>query len=204
MGQIDSLIRSAVSAFNAGSPDSAQALCLEGLRLAPDDVALHHLLANILFAKGDPQGAAQHLMPSLRRQSANPPARKLAAKIARQLWERRDPETAAALLTLAIDEASPASFWFDLGLARQDLQDLEGAAAAYRAALERQPTLAEAAVNLGVVLQEAGDLAGAMAAYGRAYRLRPSTFGKIARALTSSPKGKLWPDLEALKRALGG
>ena len=111
---------------------------------------------------------------------------------------------AAALLVLAIDEASPASFWFDLGLARQDLQDLEGAAAAYRAALERQPTLAEAAVNLGVVLQEAGDLAGAMTAYGRAYRTRPSTFGMIAHALTSSPKGRLWLDPEALKRALGG
>jgi tetratricopeptide (TPR) repeat protein len=202
MGQVDSLIRSAVSAFNAGSPDSAQALCQEGLRLAPDDAALHHLLANILFAKGDPKGAAAHLTPSLRRQSANPPARKLAAKIARQLWERGEAAGAAALLTQIVDTGSPASLWFDLGLARQDIHDRDGAAAAYRAALARQPTMAEAAVNLGVVLQEAGDMAGAMAAYGKAYRLRPATFGMIAHALTSAPNGRLWLDPEALKRAL--
>jgi tetratricopeptide (TPR) repeat protein len=201
MGQIDSLIRSAVAAFNGGFVDEAQALCKEGLRLAPEDAALHHLLANILFAKNDPQGAASHLGPSLRRH-ANPPARKLAAKIARKLWEQGEAEAAASLLMQAIDEASPASLWFDLGLARQDLQDREGAAAAYRAALERQPEMAEAAVNLGVVLQEAGDMAGAMAAYGRAYRLRPATFGMIAHALTSAPKGRLWLDPEELKRVL--
>ena len=47
-----------------------------------------------------------------------------------------------------------------------------------------------------------GDIDGAMAAYGTAYRLKPSTFGAIAMALTSSPHGRLWLDTEALRRAL--
>jgi len=43
-----------------------------------------------------------------------------------------------------------------------------------------------------------------MAAYARAYRLRPSTFGTIAMALTSAPHGRLWLDQEALRRSLSG
>jgi cytochrome c-type biogenesis protein CcmH/NrfG len=76
------------------------------------------------------------------------------------------------------------------------------AAEAYRRVLEMSPDAPEAAVNLGVVLQETGDLDGAMAAYSMAYRLRPSTFGVIAMALTSASSGRLWLDEEALRRSL--
>ena len=68
---------------------------------------------------------------------------------------------------------APASVWFDLGLARQDLRDHPGAAAAYRKACDIKPDYAEAALNLGVVLQELGDIDHAMRAYAQAYRLRP-------------------------------
>ena len=94
------------------------------------------------------------------------------------------------------------STWFDLGLARQDLGDFVGAAAAYRTVLEMRPDHAEAAVNLGIVLLETGDIDGAMQAYRTAYRLRETTFGMIATSLTSAPRGRLWLDREGLKRLL--
>ena len=61
------------------------------------------------------------------------------------------------LLERAVTGDAPASVWFDLGLARQDLRDYRGAATAYRKAIELKPDHAEAALNLGVVLQEFGD-----------------------------------------------
>jgi tetratricopeptide (TPR) repeat protein len=126
------------------------------------------------------------------------------ARLGRLAWESGDHATAASLLERAVKDDAPAPVWFDLGLARQDLRDFGGAAAAYRKAVELKPDYAEAALNLGTVLQETGDLGGAMRAYREAYRLRPQSFGTIAMALTSAPHGRLWLDEAALRRSLGG
>jgi len=125
------------------------------------------------------------------------------ARLGRLAWEDGDHAAAAAMLERAVKTEAPASVWFDLGLVRQDLHDHDGAATAYRQAIDIKPDHAEAALNLGVVLQEQGDLDGAMRAYAQAYRLRPSTFGTIAMALTSAPHGRLWLDEAALRRSLG-
>jgi tetratricopeptide (TPR) repeat protein len=127
-----------------------------------------------------------------------------AARLGRLAWEDGDHAAAVSLLERAVAGEAPASVWFDLGLARQDVRDYDKAASAYRRALELKPDYAEAALNLGTVLQEAGDLDSAMHAYREAYRLRPQTFGTIAMALTSAPHGRLWLDEAALRRALGG
>jgi tetratricopeptide (TPR) repeat protein len=126
------------------------------------------------------------------------------AKLGRAHWEAGDAAEAERLLRKSVEGNAPASTWFDLGLARQDLGDLSGATAAYRHALGMKPDFAEAAVNLGVVQQEAGDLDGALESYGLAYRLRPTTFGTIAMALTSGHHGRLWLDEDSLRRSLGG
>ncbi len=102
---------------------------------------------------------------------------------------------------IAFDAGSPRA-WLLLGLSRQDCGEVEAAATAYRTALATDPGMAEAAVNLGTLLQEAGDLEGAQAAYGQALRTRPDTFGRIAQAMTTSPKGELWLDLGTLRRKL--
>jgi tetratricopeptide (TPR) repeat protein len=127
-----------------------------------------------------------------------------AARLGRLAWEKGDHAAAVTLLERAAARDAPASVWFDLGLARQDLHDYHGAATAYRGALELKPDFSEAALNLGVVLQESGDLDGAMRAYAEAYRLRPQMFGTIAMALTSAPHGRLWIDEAALRRSLSG
>lgn len=127
-----------------------------------------------------------------------------AARLGRLAWEDGDLAGASTLLERAAgSDDAPPSLWFDLGLVRQDLRDHDGAASAYRKAIEIKPEHAEAALNLGVVLQESGDLDGAMHAYAQAYRLRSQTFGTIAMALTSAPHGRLWLDAEALRRSLG-
>jgi len=126
-----------------------------------------------------------------------------AARLGQLTWEDGDHAAAMSLLERAVSGDAPASVWFDLGLARQDLRDYRGAATAYRKAIERKPDHAEAALNLGTVLQELGDLDGAIGAYTQAYRLRPQMFGSIAMALTSAPHGRLWLDEAAIRRALG-
>ena len=124
------------------------------------------------------------------------------AQLGRLAWEDGDAATAASLLAQATEADAPASVWFNLGLARQDLRDHGGAANAYRKAFALKPDHAEAALNLGIALQESGDLDAAMDAFGQAYRLRPQLFGSIAMALTSASHGRLWIDEDALRRAL--
>jgi tetratricopeptide (TPR) repeat protein len=126
------------------------------------------------------------------------------ARLGRMAWEDGDHAIALMYLELATASDAPASTWFDLGLARQDLRDYPGAAAAYRRAFALKPDYAEAALNLGIVLQEGGDTDAAMAAYRDAYRLRPQLFGSIAMALTSAPHGRLWLDETELRRSLAG
>jgi tetratricopeptide (TPR) repeat protein len=133
-----------------------------------------------------------------------PDHKEAAARSGRLAWEDGEAALALSLLERAAQSEAPVSVWFDLGLARQDLRDHAGAAAAYRKAIELKKDHAEATFNLGVVLQESGDLDAAMHAYAQAYRLRPESFGKIAMALTSASHGKLWLDEAELRRTLEG
>jgi tetratricopeptide (TPR) repeat protein len=83
------------------------------------------------------------------------------------------------------------------------LRDTAGAIRAYRRSVETEPNLPEAHVNLGLNLQNTGDLDAAMDCYRQAMRLRPDTFGRIAQALTSARKGRLWLNPARLRRVLG-
>ncbi len=127
-----------------------------------------------------------------------------AARLGRLAWEDGEHTLAAAYLERATAGDAPASVWFDLGLARQDLRDHAAAATAFQKALELKPDFAEAALNLGTALQDCGDLDAAMRAYATAYRLRPTMFGSIAMALTSGSHGQLWIDEKVLRHSLGG
>ena len=261
-------VRRATTAFNAGRRDEACRLCEQGLIRAPGDPMLSHLLAAVLFSKGEIQAARVHVATSLARRPDNAAARLLAARIARAAgdfdgalshldraiaiapqrevflekartldqaglrpqarqawraildvipenieaaarlgrlaWEDGDHTIAVSLLEHAVQGEAPASVWFDLGLSRHDLRDHEGAAHAYRKAIELNPGHAEAALNLGVALQGSGDLEDAMRAYREAYRLRPESFGTIAMALSSASHGRLWLDEASLRKSLGG
>ncbi|KWV47197.1 hypothetical protein AS156_20265 [Bradyrhizobium macuxiense] len=262
----EDIVRRATAAFNAGRHDEAIGLCERGLARERGEPMLSHLLAAVLFTKGEVAPARRHIEASLARRPDNAAARLLAARLARAeqdfetalthldramalkpqrdvfveqartlelagrkaqareawqailkavpqhqeatarlghlAWQDGDLTGAVSLLERATASEAPASVWFDLGVARQDLRDHDAAAHAYRKALELRPDYAEAALNLGVALLEGGDPDAAMAAFGRAYGLRPQMFGSIAMALTSGSHGRLWLDETALRKTL--
>jgi tetratricopeptide (TPR) repeat protein len=217
--------------FSTNEFDKARAEIETSLKTRPGNAAAELLAGRIARAQKDFEAALAHLdraaalapqrdvfvekartldQAGLRPQAREawrailkviPEHHEAAARLGRMAWEDGDP-AAASLLDRATAGEVPASVWFDLGLARQDLRDHEAAARAYRRAFELKPDHAEAALNLGIVLQDGGDRDGAMRAYREAYRLRPQLFGAIAMALTSAPHGKLWLDEDALRRAL--
>jgi tetratricopeptide (TPR) repeat protein len=106
------------------------------------------------------------------------------------------------LKALLTQDEGNASAWFTLGLIYQDSNALFEAVSAYRRCLEVNPELPEAYVNLGICLQDLGDLPAAKETYGRAMHLRQDSFGRIAQAITSAPKGELWLHSEKLRRSL--
>ena len=220
--------------FASGETEAAQAHVETSLVQRPDNAAARLLAARLARTAGDFDRALSHLdqaialappreafvekARTLDQAGLRPQARQAwnaildavpghveaAARLGRLAWEDGEIALAAKLLECATQTEVPASVWFDLGLVRQDLRDDAGAATAYRKAIDLKPDHAEATFNLGVVLQEAGRLDDAMRAYAQAYRLRPSSFGQIAMALTSASHGGLWLDEAALRRALQG
>lgn len=220
--------------FSQGELQSARDHAEKSLAKRPGNAAAHLLAARIARAAKDFDGALTHLdrvvaiapqreaflekartldQAGLRPQAREawrailevvPQSTEAAARLGRLAWEDGDYAAAVSLLERATAGDTPASVWFDLGLARQDLRDHHGAATAYRKAIELKPDHAEAALNLGIVFQELGDLDSAMRAYREAYRLRPQMFGRIAMALTSASHGQLWLDEAALRRSLLG
>jgi tetratricopeptide (TPR) repeat protein len=217
--------------FSQDEIPAARAHIETSLAARPDSAAAQLLAARIARAADDFDGALSHLDRAIaiapQRESFIEKARTLdqaglkaqareawraildvipqhqeaARRLGRLAWEAKDFARAAALLERATASEAPASVWFDLGLARQDLRDFRSAAEAYRKAIALKPDFAEAALNLGIVLQESGDPDAAMRAYAQAYRLRPEMLGSIAMALTSAAHGRLWLDENALKRA---
>jgi len=220
--------------FSSGELEAARGHVETSLAKRPDNVAARMLAARIARAGKDFDSALSHLdraiaispqreafiekartldQAGLRSQARQawkaileviPDNAEATARAGRLAWEDGETMLAAKLLERATQSEAPASVWFDLGLARQDLRDYAGAAIAFRQAIELRPDHVESTFNLGVVLQELGDLDGAMRAYARAYRLRPASLGNIAMALTSASHGSLWLDEAALRRALEG
>jgi tetratricopeptide (TPR) repeat protein len=218
--------------FSNGELQSARTHVETSLAKRPRHAAAHLLAARIARADKDFDGALAHLdlviaiapqrdaflekARTLDQSGLRPQAREAwqailevvpqnleaAARLGRLAWQDGDHAVARTLLERAVAGDAPAAAWFDLGLVRQDLRDYDGAASAYRKALEMKTDYAEAALNLGVVLQESGDLDNAMRAYSEAYRLRPQMFGTIAMALTSAPRGRLWLDEASVRRSL--
>jgi tetratricopeptide (TPR) repeat protein len=186
----EDIVRRATAAFNAGKPDEARLLCEEGLRRAPDQPMLHHVLAAVLFAKGDIPTARLHIEASLARQPGNAAARMLAARITRSA---KDFGAALSHLDLSIATAPQRDAFLEkartLDQARATQKELRPQAReAWRAILKAIPQHQEAAARLGRLAWEDGDHAEAATL--------------LERAVASEAPASVWFDLGVVRQDL--
>jgi tetratricopeptide (TPR) repeat protein len=166
----EDIVRRATAAFNAGQPDAARALCEQGLIHRPCDPMLHHLLAAVLFAKGEIETARGHAETSLKKRPDNAAAQLLAARIARTAG---DFAGALSHLDRLIAIAPQRDAFLEkartldqAGLHQADLRPQ--AREAWRAILQVIPGNLEAAARLGRLAFEDGDTVTAASMLERA------------------------------------
>jgi tetratricopeptide (TPR) repeat protein len=186
----EDIVRRATAAFNAGKPDEARQLCEEGLRRAPDQPMLHHVLAAVLFANGDIPAARIHIEASLARQPGNAAARMLAARIARSA---KDFGAALSHLDLSIATAPQREAFLEkartLDQASLHQKALRPQAReAWRAVLKAIPQHQEAAARLGRLAWEDGDHTEAAT--------------MLERASASDAPASVWFDLGVVRQDL--
>ena len=161
----EELVRRATVAFNAGRPQEAQQLCEHGLARTPGEPMLSHLLAAVLFAKGEIVAARTHVEVSLARRPDSAAARLLAARIARA---GGDYDAALA----HIDRAIALKPQRDVFIEKARTLDLAGrkpqAREAWEAILKAIPLHQEATARLGRLAWDDGDLGSAVSLLERA------------------------------------
>jgi tetratricopeptide (TPR) repeat protein len=161
----EDIVRRAAAAFNAGRRDEAQRCCEQALARAPGEPMLSHLLAAVLFAKGEAAAARPHIEASLAKRPDNAAARLLGARIACALGDFD-----AALTQL--DRAITLSPERDMFVEKARILDQAGlrvqAREAWQAILKVIPTHPEAAGRLGRLAWEDGDYVAAVSLLERA------------------------------------
>jgi tetratricopeptide (TPR) repeat protein len=160
--QVEDTLRRATAAFNAGRRDQARQLCEAGLTHTPNEPALNHLLAAILFAGGQHDAARKPIETSLRVRPGHPQAQLLAARILDHLDDR--PARRAAWQ--AVRKTMPQSREAMARLGRLLWEDGDATAAAHlltQAAGPDAPT--SAWFDLALARQDLRDVTGAEAAY---------------------------------------
>ncbi|GKQ52437.1 tetratricopeptide repeat protein [Bradyrhizobium sp. Ce-3] len=181
----EDIVRRATAAFNGGRHGEAIELCERGLAQRPGEPMLSHLLAAVLFAKGEIAPARRHVEASLARRPDNAAARLLAARIA-----RAGGELDAALTHL--DRAIALNPQREAFVEKARTLELAGRKAqareAWEAILKAIPEHQEANARLGRHAWEAGDLAGALSL--------------LARATASAAPASVWFDLGVVKQDL--
>ncbi len=203
----DHALAQAIGLYNAGHTDAAGQLCAGLLSTDPQHPGLRQLMATLCLDRGDAAESLRHIAIGLAVRPDHGPSRSIAARA----WYEHGREQHGARELVAAQQSfersvslqpSLASAWFALSLVCQDLRRFDAARSALHQVLILAPDNAEAAVNLGLVHQELGDIDAAMASYARAYQQRPQAIGRIANALCSERAGRMWLDLDELKREL--
>jgi len=146
-------MRRIVADFNAGRHDQARLLCEEGLRQTPDEPALNHLLAAVLFAKGEMAKARAHIHASLSIRADNASGHLLAGRIARAAG---DFEPALHHFGRAAELAPGIAALLERARTLDAVGDRGQAYEAWQAVANADPTSAEAAARLGRILFEDG------------------------------------------------
>ncbi len=153
-GDSGDLIRRAVAAFNSGNHGQAVDLCELGLKQHPDDPALCHLLAAVLFAKADLPEARTRIEASLAARPDSVPALILACRIARAQGR---PEAALQHLDRAARQSSQAEILLERARTLDLAGDASAAGVCWTLVLQREPKSREAMARLGHLAWERGE-----------------------------------------------
>src|SRR6516165_7000261 len=197
----EDIVRRATAAFNAGRRDDAQKLCERGLVGQPDEPMLNHLLATVLFAKGDVRSARGHIETSLAKRSGNAAALLLAARIARA---DRDFEAALRHLDSAISIAPQRETFVEKARTLDQAGFRQQAREAWQAILKVVPTHQEAAARLGRMAFDDGDLTTAVSlsnAQPLATRPHPSGSISVSRDKIFATMPRRWPPIARRSRS---
>jgi tetratricopeptide (TPR) repeat protein len=181
----EDIVRRATAAFNAGRPDQARRLCEQGLRHAPADPMLNHLLAAVLFAGGEIRPARAYVEASLAERPQNAAAQLLAGRIARAA---QDYDAALSHLDRAISIAPQRELFLEKARTLDRAGLRHAAREAWRAIIEVVPQHQEAAARLGRLAWEDGDLAGAAML--------------LERAIAAAAPAPVWFDLGLVRQDL--
>ena len=181
----EEIVRRATAAFNAGQPDEAQKLCEKGLEQKPGDPMLGHLLAAVLFSKGEVAAARAPIEASLAKRPDNAAALLLAARIARAA---SDFDATLKHLDRAIALSPQREVFVEKARTLDQAGLTPQAREAWRAILDVVPQHREAAARLGRLAWEDGDIAVAATCLERA-------------AVTDAP-APIWFDLGLVRQDL--
>ena len=183
-------LRLADATEQSGDADRSREILEAALRRSPDSAAVHYRLGR-LTASESPGEAIDHLEKAVDLEPGYREARYALASAYRAIgrdedaaeqltrYSQADPTARRHYADPLIEgmdsiRASSAQATFDEGFALGSRGDLEGARAAYQAALEIDPAYAQAHVNLIAVHGELGNHALAAEHYNRAVELNPS------------------------------
>ena len=181
----EDVVRRATAAYNSGQPDAARQLCEDGLKRQPGDPMLSHLLAAVLFSKGEIQSAHTHVETSLTNRPDNAAAHLLAARIARAA---KDFDGALTHLDRVIAMAPQRDAFLEKARTLEQAGLRPQAREAWRAILDAVPQNVEAAARLGRLAWEDGDHGGAAAL--------------LERAASSDAPASVWFDLGLVRQDL--
>lgn len=148
----EALFDQALALYRGGRASAAARLCRSLAISRPDDWRPLHLLGVVALERGHPAMALRFLIPAARSGAAA--AHASLAVAYRTL--HRPAEALAEIAAAAAAAPEVAEYRFNLGNVLQDLHDFDGAAAAYRAAIEQSPDMVAAHWNLGLALLRAG------------------------------------------------
>lgn len=165
------IIRSAISAAQAGRIKEACEIGMRGLAEGGDGPTIHALLGALLCSAGDHQAAIPHLETAYRARPADP---LIARNLATALAGREHYSEALAILTdeVVISDATGRLRRLR-GYVAQMADNVALAVADYESVLKDNPSDWETWNNLGNTKVGADDLAGGIAALRRAARLNP-------------------------------
>jgi tetratricopeptide (TPR) repeat protein len=175
-------------AYNTfGQTKSARPEFERAVELDARHAQAHVNLAAILLSEEDADSALPHLDEAIRLLGPKPDAGYPHYLRAKVYSERRDFSKAAADLEQAVARKPDfAEAWSDLGEARKNLSDEDGALASFRKAVELSPDDAVAETRLGSALLERGKPHDAVPYLDRSVRIDPkdqSALNALQRAL---------------------